>query len=59
MFKRDWTTSWILKNHSTLDNEHSWKDPWIQLKNQHTYSFDNHNQIIEGLISYMNVVDDR
>ena len=43
MFKKDWTTSSNLDNYPTLDSEHNLKDMCIQLRNQQTCIFDNHN----------------
>lgn len=34
-----------------LNGDHNWEDLWhIQLKNQQTCAFNNHNQIVEDLI---------
>ena len=43
MFKRDWATSWNIVNYSIVNNEHDWEDPFIQLKRQQMYNFNNHN----------------
>ena len=37
-------------NYSTLDRERSWEDLCIQLRNQQTYTFDNHNLVRGGPI---------
>jgi len=46
-FKRDWitssTTSSTINNYSTLNNGHDWEDLCIQIRNQQTCTFDNHN----------------
>ena len=45
MVRRDWTPSANIHDYSTLNNEHNWKDLYIQLRNQQTYTSDNHNQL--------------
>ena len=39
MSKRDWTISSNINNYSTLNNEHKWKDLYIELRNQQTCTF--------------------
>ena len=50
IFKRDWTMSLNIDNYFTLNNEHNSKDLCIQLRNQQTRIFDNHNWIKGNLI---------
>ena len=50
MFKRDWTTSSNIDKYSTLNSEHNLEDLCIQLRNQQTCTFDNHDCIRGGMI---------
>jgi hypothetical protein len=50
VFNKDWTMPSNRNKYSTLNNEHKWEDLCIQVRNQQTYTSNNHNKIKGGPI---------
>ena len=57
MFQWEWTMSSNINNHYTLTSEHNWENMCIQLRNQHTWTFDNRNQNMGAPILNMIIID--